>query len=524
MIFKEELISPRKYSLILVFFGLLLSIAVLLFVFIQLRTTFALNSVEIDYEKLAQIKPTDKIQVYFNKGSDHSYQEGNAREANENIYFQDLIIERINNAEESIDLAVMYLEDLDIIEALKIAETRGIKIRIVTDFEKFKELKELLRDTNIEIIDNNGGIVEEGYTSEKSIMHYKFGLFDHESLDNSYLITTSANWNNKDLNLNANNLVLIQDQGLVKAYLGEFEQLWSGKFNRNKDLTKNRGDLFEIDGRIVELWFSPAEDPFSSFQMRLINLFREAEESIYFAAFNFTLPALSRELDSKFQEGIDLKGVVNDGVWDLNVSVLLDMRGIEHGKLFMPWEKIPFENIRHDAIEGEPAFHYKYFIIDENIAVTGATNPTTSAVYTNDEDLLIIHDPLIANEFKQNFLYHYAKYGGITEKSIIKIEDFDYDNDLITLKNLSNEDINIQNWRFISSKRVLNLKDYVPKKEYLIEEEIIIPAKSELELMVARNFVPNNNINDKFPVTNHYDDGEIYLLDNFDLLHHMIWY
>lgn len=521
---EENLISSRKFTLLLGGLCLILTIAVLSFAIFQFKTSFAANNLSIDYQTLKNEKPTDKIQVFFNRPADHSYQNGNSRQANEEIDFRTIIVEKIENARQTIDFAVMYLEDPKIINAIKAAHQRGVQIRIIVDFEKYEETLSAFSGTDITIRENNGGIVEDGYKVEKSIMHYKFALFDSESKENSYLITSSANWNQKDFDLNANNLVLIQDQALSNAYLDEFDQMWAGKFNRDKDLSKHKGEIFEIDGRIVELWLSPAPDPFSSFQMRLINLFREAKDSIYFATFNFTLPQISQELEKKYAGGIDFEGISNESIWDMKGSVLFDMRGVTHSKLFTPWKQIPFENIRHDAIDGNSALHYKYFIIDENIAVTGASNPTLSAVYTNDEDLLIIHDPLIANEFKQNFFYHFKRYGGITKDSIVKIENFDDKGSTLILRNLTDSPINLKDWLIISTDTVLRNNEYFPKNEFRINEDLLVPANDKLTIKLPAEFLAKNNESDKFPLSNSQDNGEIYLFDSFDLLHHMVWY
>lgn len=517
---KKELISPNMFIALLLAVGLVLSSITILFSNFNLNNTFAMNEMEIDYNALSQSQPSDKIKVYFNKGVDHSYQEGNGRETEGNVDFSELISNQIHNTEKTIDLAVMYLEDLRIIEALKKADQKGIKIRIVTDQEEFIALKESLTGTNIEVIENNGGLVDEEYGTEKSIMHYKFGLFDAELEDKAILLTTSANWTDKGFITNANNLVTIQDQPLVQAYLDEFEQMWDGKFNRDKDLTKHRGEIFEIDGRIVELWMSPCEDPFTSFQMRYVNLFNEAKESIYFATFNFTLPRLSQELEKKYKEGLDIRGLANDGSWDINGSVFFDMRGVEHFREFTPWTEIPYEGIRHDAIDGEQNLHYKYFVIDNNIAITGASNPTVSAVFTNDEDILVIHDPLIANEFNQNFFYHFKRYGGLTKNSVVKISDFNSENDTVTLENLTNKDLNIENWKIVAVDNVYIADELYPKNELTLEKEtigtVVVPANGRLEIDLPHRFLTNNRSNK--------DDGEIYLFDDYDLLHHMVWY
>jgi len=47
--------------------------------------------------------------------------------------------------------------------------------------------------------------------------------------------------------------------------------------------------------------------------------------------------------------------------------------------------------------------HHKFFIIDEEVVITGSFNPTRHANYENREDLLIIHSPLLAKRYENEF-------------------------------------------------------------------------------------------------------------------------
>lgn len=517
-------ISPAKFGIIVSAFGLVIATAVLLFTFLPSFTTvLEVNVANFGLESAESKLPTPRILVYFNKGVDSSYREGAAREAMGNADFAEIISEKIDGAADTVDLAVMHLDDTTVIDAIKEADKRGVKVRVITDFVDFKALSKALKGTNVEVIDNNGGLLEDGYGDEKSIMHCKFGLFDVEDAEKASLITTSANWTAKDFNLNSNNLLVIQDFALVNAYLDEFEQMWGGKFNRDKDLSKHKGEVFDIDGRKVELWMSPAADPFVSFQVRYLNLLSAAKKSIYFATFNFTLSRLGDELGTKFAQGLEVKGVANDGSWDINGSVFLDMRGVEHLKGYKAWEQVPFENIRHDAIEGKATMHDKYFVIDDEIVMTGAGNPTVSSVFTNDEDILIVHDPLLANEFKQNFYYQFRKFGGVTKDSKVEIVNFDDVEDSVEIKNISEEIVNLAGWKIVTVEGVYSTDELSPKNEFPINLLEMKPGES-VKVDVPADFITDNNQQDKFPHTNSVDDGEIYLFDNFDLLQHMIWY
>ena len=57
--------------------------------------------------------------------------------------------------------------------------------------------------------------------------------------------------------------------------------------------------------------------------------------------------------------------------------------------------------MRRDGIDG--LLHHKVFIIDEKIVVMGSYNFSQNAEERNDENLLIIYDPVIAEQFLFEF-------------------------------------------------------------------------------------------------------------------------
>jgi len=48
--------------------------------------------------------------------------------------------------------------------------------------------------------------------------------------------------------------------------------------------------------------------------------------------------------------------------------------------------------------------HHKVIIIDNQIVITGSYNFSNNAEYENDENILIIHDPKIADLFYDEYL------------------------------------------------------------------------------------------------------------------------
>jgi hypothetical protein len=67
---------------------------------------------------------------------------------------------------------------------------------------------------------------------------------------------------------------------------------------------------------------------------------------------------------------------------------------------------------------GNGIMHNKYMIVDQNkpnldaLVLTGSHNWSSNANFNNDENTVVIHDPKIANQFFQNWLYIYKQSGG----------------------------------------------------------------------------------------------------------------
>lgn len=125
------------------------------------------------------------------------------------------IIKLINQSEERIDVVVYAINNDDIVEALKKAQDRGVKIRILTDrlqaSNKYSKVRELY----------NYGINIRVHSKHK-IEHNKFAVFD-----NNVAMTGSYNWTNPATEKNSENCVFFfRDRDAIEKYQNRFEYLW----------------------------------------------------------------------------------------------------------------------------------------------------------------------------------------------------------------------------------------------------------------------------------------------------------
>ncbi len=124
-----------------------------------------------------------------------------------------LIVNEIENAEKTLDVAIYSLTSLELSSALVAAKSRGVAIRLVTDNEQSQSKyskTQYLADSDIPVR-------YDGY----GCMHHKFAI-----IDTAMVITGSYNWSNSAETRNDENVVFIKSRGIAEAYSSEFGRLW----------------------------------------------------------------------------------------------------------------------------------------------------------------------------------------------------------------------------------------------------------------------------------------------------------
>jgi len=270
----------------------------------------------------------------------------------------------IDNAKNSIYLAVFEIGNEELAKSLINAKKRGVDVKVVTDEQNadYKALKE--------IIENN---IEAVFQNEESYMHHKFAVIDSE-----IVITGSMNWTDNDIFLNDNNVVIIRSKLLANNYLKEFEQMFKyKKFSRRKEKIGN--NIITIDGLRIENYFSPQDKP----SRRIIEIINDSKKTIDFMAFSFTHDRIAKAIISAYEKGVKVRG-------------LFEKRQISK---FSEYEK--FKNLRMNVyIDKNPKnMHNKIIIIDSSIVITGSYNFSSNADNDNDENVLIIFSKEIALKY-----------------------------------------------------------------------------------------------------------------------------
>jgi phosphatidylserine/phosphatidylglycerophosphate/cardiolipin synthase-like enzyme len=126
------------------------------------------------------------------------------------------IVDKINEAQSSIDVMVYSLTYQRFAKALLAAKERGVSIRLIADESKAHDSGSLI---NLLIKDNVEIKIIEG--DKNGLMHNKIAIFDNKSA-----LTGSYNWTYSAENYNYENAIFLDDPQTVMSYINEFNDLW----------------------------------------------------------------------------------------------------------------------------------------------------------------------------------------------------------------------------------------------------------------------------------------------------------
>ena len=350
------------------------------------------------------------IESYFNFSVDASLPFGEAASGNVNLGQK--ILERINAAAHSIDLALYSFSDytssapdiaLTLANALVAAKNRGVKVRMVYDDRS----NTIPVNTLI-----NAGIPVSKRDVTVGIMHNKFWLFDvrdSSSVLDDWVVMGSWNVTDGGTYLEAQNALFIQDRSLGVVYTKEFEEMFgssgdtpnaaAARFGPEK--LNNTPHWTWVGNTRVDIYFSPSDGTNSSITSAL----GTADHNIFFALLVFTRDDLAAMIQSRASAGVVVKGIIND----INVQ----------GSEYQPLVDAGLD-VRKAAKANATAFvlHHKYGIVDpfndgsDPLVITGSHNWSSAAEGDNDENTLIIHSGSLARQYVREFSSRYGESGG----------------------------------------------------------------------------------------------------------------
>lgn len=288
----------------------------------------------------------------------------------------------IDMAKTSVDIAIYQLDLDNVTQALIDAKKRGANVRVVTDVDSLNDPKENLSFKRLE---KEGIRVVGG--NPNGIMHNKFVV-----VDKAAVWTGSWNFTVNDTFRYNNNGILIPYPELARNYTATFEKMFNDqKFGPSRKPGGTTPRL-TVGGAAVENYFAP-EDKVAE---KIIPRLKQAAHTIDFMAFSFTDDDLGQVILDRAKAGVKVRGVFEKTGSETQYS--------EFGKM---------RNVGLDVWQDGNAYlmHHKVFIVDAKTVIFGSFNFSQNAEEENDENLLVVDDPSLAQQFQAEFgrVYEQAK-------------------------------------------------------------------------------------------------------------------
>jgi len=350
---------------------------------------------------------TGNIKNYFNTAVDNSYSNGVDAVVLPNA-IDDTLISYINRAKYSVDLTMYNFNNTgisNVSNALIAAANKGLTVRVIGCGTTANLGIDELAGSSVHVL------VGPSSADRTGIMHNKFILFDTESADpNDPLVWTgSTNLTDGQINLDANNVIIIQDQSLARGYKIEFEEMWGSKTsspnaaNSRFGFTKknNTPHEFMINGIRIESYFSPTD----GVNTHIVNNINTSSNDLSIATMLITRNEMANAIAARKSAGVAVNVITN--AEDNNGATV---NTILHAALGTHYT---FDNVSSGIL------HHKYMVVDQDapasdpLVLTGSHNWSAAADNDNDENTLIVHDATIANIYYQSFVKRFVDNDGV---------------------------------------------------------------------------------------------------------------
>lgn len=304
------------------------------------------------------------------------------------------VIDAMDQATTSIDIAVYGFDHPGITSAVLRARARGVAVRFVGHGE------ELATSTGMKAIQTAG--VPMVLRPGSALMHHKFVIVDRHMVGfGSFNFTTYA------ADQNDENFVWAESTELATIFQGEFDQMFAGKFGAKKTARATRPTV-PVDGGSVTLAFSPKEQT----STRLREALASAQTRVYFMTYSFTLADVANDLVALASRGVEVVGVFDKSSASSRYSQddFLAANGV----------RVSLDGNENASGFAGGRLHDKVMIVDaggsDPLVVTGSYNWSAGATDDNDETLAILRGQRFVAPYVAEFCRVYRNSSAATQQ------------------------------------------------------------------------------------------------------------
>ena len=282
-------------------------------------------------------------------------------------------------AQESVDVALRNLNLDSITGALMAVNRRGIPIRVIAESDSMigRSDFQVLIDAGIPVVQDQ----------QPGLMNNRFIVIDHKEV-----WTGSLNYDPAGVFREYNTLVRITSPEVAADYTQEFNEMFENNQFGPLVLPQTPYPVVDIQGTRVEVLFSPDDIVVS----RLSQLIAEAQQNISFLVYSFASEDLGTNIRAKATDGVTIGGVlefdpVDPNQVDPNPNLMDSLNFFRESGLNVLLDRNP------------EVLHHKFMVIDSKIVVIGSYDFTNRAENDNDENVLIIHNEIVAQKFLEEY-------------------------------------------------------------------------------------------------------------------------
>ena len=300
----------------------------------------------------------DAIEVYF----------GPASAANPRG-ISGAFLEFLASAEETIHGAFYDFSLMEAADVLIEKHRAGIEVALVSD-SRYDD-----RDAIAACMAAGVPVV---FDERSSYMHNKFCI-----VDGARVWTGSTNVTRNGMQRNDNNALIVVSAKLARNYLNEFQEMFEthrfGGGPRNTEFPE-----IAAGGVTIECYFAPED----RVKREIVSEIAAAVVSIDFMAFSYTSAEIAEAMADKARGGVRVRGL-----FERNMA----------GSKYSKDEYLAERGAEIHMDRNKYAMHHKVIVIDARTVIVGSYNFSKSAETRNDENVLIIHSPGIAEKYRKEF-------------------------------------------------------------------------------------------------------------------------
>lgn len=310
------------------------------------------------------------------------------------------ILHELRGAKQRVDVAMFYLSEKDLVDALCfLAQRRGVAVRVLTD----GWMATAAHAPVLKKLSQYGVSVFVLRLPGSARMHLKCAVIDGETI-----IAGAANWTSTAFDQNFEDTLIINSKELGKRYTDHLDEVMAKAepFQETVSAKPPRASFPEIeqyepfrktdrfqaprskiarDVRQMEVYFTPGRNGIQ----RLLSQIRDARQRVDIGIYLLTDPEIIRTLAE----------VANRGA--VKIRMLIDS-GMLSGTLLASVQTLWDAGVDiHYYQKDRESLHLKTAVIDGRYVWTGTANWTAGAMSVNVEDMLLFESSEMARYYTQ---------------------------------------------------------------------------------------------------------------------------